>query len=50
MGSREIDSEAAFSAEVQSGSGENPESAKGHDDSIIVVASYVYEVLGLWRE
>lgn len=46
MGAQEIDPQGS---PVQTGSDDNPKGGKGHDDSIIAVASYVYEVLGLWR-
>lgn len=39
-----LDSDA--SAESQSDSGGDIANGKGHDDSIIIVAAYVYEVLG----
>jgi hypothetical protein len=46
MGSREIEKDSGASPEAQSDSDEGAAKEKGHDDSIIIVASYLYEILG----
>jgi len=50
MRSYEIEANSNSSSEPQSDAGELIPNGKGHDDSIIIVASYVYEVLGLTDE
>ncbi|HTM97067.1 MAG TPA: hypothetical protein VL100_14820 [Croceibacterium sp.] len=50
MQSYETEVNPKSSSEPEFDAGELIPNRKGHDDSIIIVASYVYEVLGLTDE